>query len=88
MDTPFETFVGVDIAKDSFDVCFLDTGKRFTTTNDQTGFRQLLQEWPNVGSCLVVVEATGGDQRAMVTELIAAGHQIAVVNPRQVRDFA
>ena len=88
MNAEFETFVGVDIAKDSFDVCFLETEKRFTTTNDQAGFRQLLGELPTAGSCLVVVEATGGYQREMVAELIAAGHQVAVVNPRQVRDFA
>jgi len=88
MDAKFETFVGVDIAKDSLDVCFLGTEKRFTTTNDQAGFRQLLQGLPSVEGCLVVVEATGGYQREMVAELIAAGHQVAVVNPRQVRDFA
>ena len=88
MDAKFETFVGVDIAKDSLDVCFLAADKRFTTTNDQAGFRQLLQELPTVGSCLIVAEATGGYQREMVAELIAAGHQVAVVNPRQVRDFA
>jgi len=88
MDAKFETFVGVDIAKDSLDVCFLAADKRFTTTNDQAGFQQLLQELPTVGSCLIVAEATGGYQREMVAELIAAGHQVAVVNPRQVRDFA
>jgi len=88
MDAKFETFVGIDIAKDSLDVCFLDRGKRFTTTNDPTGFRQLLQELPAAGSCLVIVEATGGYQREMVVEMIDAGHQVAVVNPRQVRDFA
>jgi len=38
MDAKFETFVGVDIAKDSLDVCFLAADKRFTTTNDQAGF--------------------------------------------------
>lgn len=88
MNAEFETFVGVDIAKDSLDVCFLDTETRFTATNDQTGFRRLLGELPAAGSCLVVVEATGGYQREMVAELIAAGHQVAVANPRQVRDFA
>ncbi len=35
-----------------------------------------------------MVEATGGYSRALVAELIDAGHQVAVVNPRQVRDFA
>lgn len=88
MDAKSKTFVGVDIAKDSLDVCLLDTGKRFTATNDRAGFRQLLQELPAAGRCLVVVEATGGYQREMVAELITAGHQVAVVNPRSVRDFA
>ncbi len=37
---------------------------------------------------MIVVEATGGYERALVAELIDAGHQVAVVNPRQVRDFA
>jgi transposase len=43
---------------------------------------------PEPGSCLIVVEATGGYQRRVVAELVAAGHRVAVVNPRQVRDFA
>lgn len=88
MDAKLEIVVGVDIAKDSFDAYFSDTEKWLTTTNDQTGFRQLLGELPAAGSCLVVVEATGGYQRELVAELIAAGHPVAVVNPRQVRDFA
>ena len=88
MDAEFEVYVGVDVAKDSFDVFVSATETTFTATNDQAGFRQLLGELPTPGSCLVVVEATGGYQREMVAELIAAGHHVAVVNPRQVRDFA
>lgn len=88
MDAKTEIVVGVDIAKDSFDAYFPDTEKWLATTNDQTGFRRLLGELPAAGSCLVVVEATGGYQRELVAELIAAGHPVAVVNPRQVRDFA
>src|SRR3989304_4776940 len=34
------------------------------------------------------VEATGGYERALVTALVEAGYRVAVVNPRQVRDFA
>ena len=36
----------------------------------------------------MVVEATGRYERAVVLELVNAGHIVAVVNPRQVRDFA
>jgi len=88
MDAIFDSFVGIDVAKDSLDVCLLIEGRRFTTTNDRTGFRRLLDELPMAGSCLVVVEATGAYQRELVAELVAAGQQVAVVNPRQVRDFA
>jgi transposase len=80
--------VGIDVAKESLEVCLLPQGRRFTTSNDRTGFRQILEKLPGAGSCLVVLEATGGYQRAIVAELVAAGHQVAVVNPRQVRDFA
>jgi transposase len=37
---------------------------------------------------LIVLEATGGYQRAVVAALAAAGLPVAVVNPRQARDFA
>jgi transposase len=37
---------------------------------------------------LIIVEATGGYQQRLVADLVAAGHRVAVVNPRQVRDFA
>lgn len=83
-----DSYVGIDVAKQSLDVCLLVDAKRFSTTNDSKGFTQLLKALPTPGSCLVVLEATGGYQRAVVAELVAAGHQVAVVNPRQVRDFA
>ena len=43
---------------------------------------------PQPETCLVVVEATGGYERLLVADLLDAGHLVAVVNPRQVRDFA
>lgn len=88
MEPTFHAFVGIDVAKDSLDVCLLPGEKQFTLTNDPDGFRQLVRELPAAGSCLVVVEATGGYQRPVVTALVTAGHRVAVVNPRQVRDFA
>jgi transposase len=84
----FDSYVGIDVSKQSLDVCLLANSKRFSTSNDSMGFAQLLQALPTPGTCLVVLEATGGYQRAVVAELAAAGHQVAVVNPRQVRDFA
>lgn len=88
MDSTSHALVGIDVAKDSLDVCLLPTERAFTVTNDPQGFRQLIVELPVAGSCLVVLEATGGYQRRVVAALLAAGHRVAVVNPRQVRDFA
>jgi transposase len=88
MDGAKTTFVGIDIAKASFDVAFLPEGQPLTLPNDYDGFQQLLEHLPSAGTCLLVVEATGGYQRQLVAELLDAGYPIAVVNPRQVRDFA
>jgi transposase len=43
---------------------------------------------PAPGTCLLVLEATGGYERTLASELVAAGHAASVVNARQVRDFA
>lgn len=81
-------FVGIDIAKHTLDVAVLPEGQRQSLTYDQRGLTQLLRTLPEPGACLIVVEATGGYQRRVVAELVTAGHHVAVVNPRQVRDFA
>jgi transposase len=88
MDAAVNSFVGIDVAKNSLDVCVLPGGRRLSASNDRPGVEQVLEALPPAGECLVVVEATGGYQRAVVAALIAAGHRAAVANPRQVRDFA
>jgi transposase len=88
MDPTSHTLVGIDVAKYSLDVYVASNDRSFTIKNTSAGFRQLLDELPATGNCLVVVEATGGYQSRLVGALVAAGHQVAVVNPRQVRDFA
>jgi transposase len=88
MDISFTSFVGIDIAKRSLDVSVLPERTAFRHDNDSKGRRQLRAQLPPPGHCLIVVEATGGYERALVAELVDAGYQVAVVNPRQVRDFA
>ncbi len=82
------TFIGIDIAKQSLDVHFLPAGNSLRVSNNTDGHRQLLRQLPEPGTCLVVVEATGGYERQLAAELTAGGHHVSVVNPRQVRDFA
>jgi transposase len=88
MDPTSPTLVGIDVAKHSLDVYVTSQERSFTINNNTAGFKQLLAELPAAGQCLVVVEATGGYQSRVVAALVMAGHQVAVVNPRQVRDFA
>ncbi len=88
MDCTSHAFVGIDVAKHSLDVCLLPTERTFAVPNDDAGFRRLVDQLPAAGNCRVVLEATGGYQRRVVAALVAAGHTVAVVNPRQVRDFA
>ena len=86
-DSP-NSVVGIDVAKETCESFFLSEEKWFEFTNDPAGHRQLLCRLPAAGTCLVVLEATGGYQRQLVAELLDAGHRVAVANPRQVRDFA
>src|SRR4029079_7127683 len=88
MEGSVVSFVGIDVAKDSLEVCIAPQGKPFSMSYDRAGLQQLCDRLPQPGTCLIVMEATGGYQRRLVVELLEAGHLVAVVNPRQVRDFA
>ena len=82
-----ETFVGIDVSKASLDVAVRPSGESWVATNDEAGIGELVARLMKLGTTLVVVEATGGLEIALVAEL-AAAMPVAVVNPRQVRDFA
>jgi transposase len=83
-----KAYVGIDVAKDHFDVCVLPQGQKFTLDYDDAGVAQLIQRLQPLGPCLVVVESTGGLERRLCSELLEAGITVALVNPRRVRDFA
>ena len=87
---PVVTWVALDVAKDSLEVgCSTPDAVRLRAVeNAPAGFRQLLKALPPRESTAVVLEATGGYERNVVAELLEAGSRVAVVNPRQVRDFA
>jgi transposase len=88
MDGSLTSFVGIDVAKRSLDVCLLPEGRTVSLPYDQSGLKELHRYLPPSGTCLIVIEATGGYQRRLVADLVDVGHRVAVVNPRQVRDFA
>ncbi len=83
-----QVFVGIDVAKAQLDMALRPTRERWAVPNDDTGIAALVAQLQAVQPTLIVLEATGGYQRAVVAALAAAGLPLAVVNPRQARDFA
>jgi transposase len=80
--------VGIDIAKHSFDAAIGVAGAIQTFVNDDGGHDALMAELAGKAVELIVMEATGGLERDLACALQAAGFTVAVVNPRQARDFA
>ncbi len=81
-------FVGLDVAKDHLDVHVRPTGETFVVTHDEAGLSQLGMRLQTLGPTLVVLEATGGYEATVAATLASASLPVAVVNPRQIRDFA
>jgi len=90
MDCSAVTWIGIDVAKLSLDVAWeLDAQpRRLQVENSRQGVAQLVAQAPPPSQVCFVVEATGGYERQLVVALLEAGYGVAVVNPRQVRDFA
>jgi transposase len=80
-------FVGIDVSKDCLDGCFR-RGAAFRQSNTPDGIGRLVALLGDRAVDLVVVEATGGLEVPLVRALQQAAIAVAVVNPRQARDFA
>lgn len=81
-------FVGLDVSKDRLDVHVRPTGDSVAVAYDETGLATLLARVSALQPTLIVLEATGGYEVAVAAALAHAGLPVAVVNPRQIRDFA
>lgn len=87
--TRIEQYVGIDVSKAQLDVHIRPAGETLVLANDEAGIAALCARLAQVeGLCLAVLEATGALQERAAAALCAAGIVVAVVNPRQVRDFA
>jgi transposase len=86
--SPTLSFTGIDVSKKSLDVGILPSEEVFSMSHDAEGIGQLIERFKLLRPALVVLEATGGLEARLAAELINAGQPVAVVNPRQVRDFA
>jgi transposase len=83
-----QLFVGIDVATAQRDIALRPTGERWAVGNDDAGMAALVERLQARQPTLMVREATGGDQRAVVAALAAARLPVAVVNPRHARDVA
>ena len=83
-----EVVVGVDVSLAQLDVAQWPSGESFSVGNDAAGVAELLARCAQWHPQAVVVEARGGPEDLLVAELCAAQVAVAVVNPRQVREFA
>jgi transposase len=94
MDTPESTapaaaiFAGSDVSKAALDVALRPGGEPWRCANDEVGIAELVGRLRPLGPEWIVLAATGGLERLVVTALALAGLPVAVVNPPQVRDFA
>jgi transposase len=86
MSTP--CFVGLDVAKAHLDLAVHPTGEQWQVANTPDAFPALVTRLQALAPTLVVLEATGGYETAVLSALAVAGLPVVAVNPRQVRDFA
>ena len=83
-----EVSVGIDVAKAHLDVALGRRGEVFRVARTEEGLAELVKRLREVKPRRVVMEATGGLQMPVAAALTLAGMEVAVVNPRQVREFA
>jgi len=83
-----KTFIGIDVSKKQLDVAVRPSGETVSFPNSNQGVQQLLKFVQKNEPHLIVLEATGGLEGYAASFLATHGFSVAVVNPRQVRDFA
>lgn len=83
-----EKFVGVDVSKSTLDVYIDSPPEMLHVDYDDKGIKAVCTRLKSVAPTLIVMEATGGLEMRLACELSAQGLNVAVINPRQARDFA
>jgi len=81
-------FVGIDVSKDRLDVFVRPQEEFFFEPYTKQGISLLVERLAKAQPDLVLLEATGGLESRIVAAMGKAGLPVAVINPRQVRDFA
>jgi transposase len=88
MTTTLEKYVGIDVSKDRLDVAVLGEKAMGQVSNTKRGFTRLMKQMRELSPKLIVVEATGGYEEALVLAMYEAGLPVALVSPQRVRQYA
>lgn len=83
-----DVVVGVDVSKAELWCAIAGTREVFSFSNGPDGLADLVEWCRQIEASSVVLEATGGYERAAIMALVAAQIPVLKVNPRKVRDFA
>jgi len=81
-------YVGLDVSKHHLDLACEPVGDARRLPHTEEGVTALVAQLHAIQPALLVLEATGGYETQVATAVALAGLPVAVVNPRQVRDFA
>jgi transposase len=81
-------YVGIDVSKDTLDVAVHGDKQHWSFPNNEAGIKKIVLKLKGLSAELVVLEATGGFEVSLAAGLGVAKIPTAVVNPRQIRDFA
>ena len=84
----YQYFAGLDVSKDTIDVCLLPQGHHKTVSNNDQGYQDILQMVNGYTDILVVLESTGGYEHGAATTLTKHGIDVAMVNPQKIFHFA
>jgi len=82
------SFIGIDVSKELLEVAVHESSYHFRCPNKVSAFANLIAELVDLRPKLIVLEATGGLEKLLFNALRSVGLPVAIVNPRQVRDFA
>ena len=81
-------FVGIDISKAQLDVAIRPSAQTLSMSNDKVGINSLIKHLKKLRPELVVLEATGGLERQVLSALVAGEIPVVMANPRRIREFA
>jgi transposase len=88
MAVTLEVYVGIDISKDSLEVAMWGENHGAEVANNKKGIAKLVKQMLGLEPKLIVVEATGGYEEAVVKAMFEAGLPVALVSPQRVRQYA